>query len=116
MATPRLTPGQIAHVSGLVAQCIAIQREKYAPRAIALSAHQKAAMNGFFSPQLLERIRLLALQRERIANPEFYPMLRTLGFRNLPDQAKMAAITFSDVAVSHGAVSNRRLFHELVHG
>jgi hypothetical protein len=115
MATPRLTPGQIAHVSGLVAQYIAIQREKYAPRAIALSAQQKAAMNGFFSPQLLERIRLLALQRQRIANPEFYPMLRTLGFRNLPDQAKMAAITFSDVVVSHEAVSNGLLFHELVH-
>jgi hypothetical protein len=72
-------------------------------------------MNGFFSPQLLEGIRLLVLQGEQVANPEFYPMLRTLGFRNLPDQAKMAAITFADVVVSHGTFSNGLLFHELVH-
>jgi hypothetical protein len=94
MATPQLTPGQIAHVSGLVAQYISTQRERYSRRAIPLSAQQRSAMNGFFSPQLLEGIRLLVLQGEQVANPEFYPMLRTLGFRNLPDQAKMAAITF----------------------
>lgn len=78
MATPRLTPDQIAQVSGLVAQYITAQREMYAPRAVPLSAQQRAAMNGFFSPQLLEGTRLLVLQGERVANPDFYPMLRTL--------------------------------------
>jgi hypothetical protein len=34
MATPRLTPEQIAQVSGLVAQYIATQRERYASRAV----------------------------------------------------------------------------------
>ena len=56
---------------------------------------------GFFSPQLLEGTRLLVLQGERVANPDFYPMLRSLGFSNLPDQSTMGAITFSDVVVSH---------------
>jgi hypothetical protein len=46
MPTPRLTPDQIAQVSGLVAQYISTQREKYAPRAIPLSLQQKAAMNS----------------------------------------------------------------------
>jgi hypothetical protein len=72
-------------------------------------------MNGFFSPQLLEGIRLLVLQGEQVANPEFYPMLRTLGFRNLPDQSTMGAITFCDVVVSHEPFTNGLLFHELVH-
>jgi hypothetical protein len=112
---PRLTPEQIAQVSGLVSQYISTQREKYSPRAIPLSAQQRAAMNGFFSPQLLNGVRLLVLQGERVANPDFYPTLRSLGFKNLPDQAKMAAITFSDVVVSHEAFSNGLLFHELVH-
>jgi hypothetical protein len=53
MVIPQLTPDQIAQVSGLVAQYITAQRERYAPRAIALSAQQKAAMNGFFSEQTL---------------------------------------------------------------
>jgi hypothetical protein len=114
-ATPRLTPDQIAQVSGLVSQYISTQREKYAPQSIQLCARQKAAMSGFFSPQVLDGTRLLALQGERVANPDFYPMLRNLGFSNLPDQSTMGAITFSDVVVSHGAFSDGLLFHELVH-
>src|ERR1017187_3709322 len=115
MPIPQLTPDQIAQVSGLVSQYISTQREKYAPRAIPLSAQPKAAMNGFFSPQLLEGTRLLVLQGERVANPDFYPMLRSLGFNRLPDQSGMGAITFNDVVVSHEAFSNGLLFHELVH-
>jgi hypothetical protein len=112
---PRLTPEQIDQVSGLVAQYIVAQRERYGPRAIALSAQQRVAIGGFFSPQILESTRLLVLHGERVADPEFYPMLRTLGFNNLPDQSTMGAITFSDVVVSHEPFSNTLLFHELVH-
>ena len=72
-------------------------------------------MDGFFSPQLLDGTRLLVLQGERVANPDFYPMLRSLGFNNLPDHSAMAAITFCDVVVSHEPFSNGLLFHELVH-
>ncbi|MGH9433406.1 MAG: hypothetical protein ACRD3T_17890 [Terriglobia bacterium] len=115
MATPRLTPEQIAQVSGLVAQYITTQREKYAPRAIQLSAMQKAKMAGFFPPQLLDDARLLVLSGERVVNPDFYSMLRNLGFRNLPDQSAMGAITFSDTVVSHGPFTDGLLFHELVH-
>src|SRR5437667_6841081 len=115
MATPRLTPAQIAQVSRLLAQYIATHRERYASRAVPLSAHQRAAMDGFFSPHLLDGTRLLVLQGERVANPDFYPMLRSLGFNNLPDQSRMGAITFCDVVVSHEAFSNGLLFHELVH-
>jgi hypothetical protein len=112
---PQLAPDQIAQVSGLVAQYVSTQREKYATRAIPLSAQQKAAMTGFFSPHLLEGARLRVLQGERVPNPDFYPMLRNLGFKNLPDQSTMAAITFCDVVVSHEQFSNGLLFHELVH-
>ena len=74
-----------------------------------------AARAGFFSPQLLDSTRLIVLERERVSNPEFYPMLKGLGFTNLPDQSGMGAITFSDVVVSHESFSNGLLFHELVH-
>ena len=59
MATPRHTPAQIAQVSGLVAQYIATQREMYASRAVQLSVQQRATMDGFFSPQLLDGTRLI---------------------------------------------------------
>jgi hypothetical protein len=115
MPIPRLTPEQIAQVSGLVSQYIFTQRENYAPRAISLSAGQKAVLKGFFSPEILDGTRLLVLRGERVGNPDFYPMLRSLGFNNLPDQFNMGAITFNDVVVSHEEFSNGLLFHELVH-
>ena len=83
MATPRLTPDQINQVSGLVAQYIASQREKYVSRAVPLSAQQRAALDSFFSSQLLESTRALVLRGERVANPDFYSMLKGLGFKNL---------------------------------
>ena len=55
------------------------------------------------------------LQGERVANPNFYPMLQSLGFNNLPDQSAMAAITFCDVVISHEPFSNGLLFHEPIH-
>jgi hypothetical protein len=81
MATPKLTPDQIARFSGLVSQYITTQRQKYGSRAIPLSAQQKAAMAVFFSTQLLDSTRVLVLQGERVSNPEFYPMLKGLGAR-----------------------------------
>lgn len=115
MATPKLTEDQIAQVCSLVADYISTQRQKYAPRAVPLTAQQRAAVAPFFSSELLGNTRLLVLTGERVANPDFYPMLRGLGFKNLPDQSTMAAITFCDVVVSHEPFSNGLLFHELVH-
>jgi hypothetical protein len=115
MATQRLTPDQINQVSGLVAHYIASQREKYVSRAVKLSAQQKTTLDSFFSAQLLESTRVLVLQGERVANPDFYSMLTGLGFKKLPDQSRMGAITFCDVVVAHEPFYDGLLFHELVH-
>ena len=72
-------------------------------------------MQGFFSPDLLGNVRVLTLRGEQVSNPDFYPMLRSIGLTDLPDQATSAAITFSDVIVSHVPFSTGLLFHELVH-
>jgi hypothetical protein len=114
-ATPRLNPDQITQVSGLVSQYITAQRGKYAPRAVPLSDQQRAPLEPFFAREVLNSVRVLVLHGERVPNPEFYPMLRGLGFKNLPDQSAMGAITFCDVVVSHERFSDGLLFHELVH-
>jgi hypothetical protein len=72
-------------------------------------------MWGFFTPELLDETRLVVLSGEQVANPDFYPALRSIGFINLPDQSTMAAITFSDTVVAHEAFTEELLFHELVH-
>ncbi len=115
MTTPKLTPDQVAQVFELVAGYISAQRRKYAPRAVPLSAQQRAPLEPFFARELLDSVRVLVLEGERVQNPEFYPMLRGFGFKNLPDQSAMGAITFCDVVVSHEPFSGGLLFHELVH-
>ena len=113
--TPKLAPDQVAQVSDLVARYISAQRGKYAPRALPLSLDERAPLEPFFEREVLDKVRVLVLEGERVANPEFYPMLRGLGFKNLPNQWAVAAITFSDVVVSHEPFSDGLFFHELVH-
>ncbi|PYX53449.1 MAG: hypothetical protein DMG76_25490 [Acidobacteria bacterium] len=114
MPTP-LTPDQIAQISHLVAAYILTQRDRYAVRALPLSAQQRASLEGFFASELLGNTRVLVLEGERVANPDFYPKLRELGLKNLPEQSGMAAITFYDVIVAHERFSPGLLFHEFVH-
>jgi len=115
MATPKLIPDQITEISSLVADYISMQRQKFFHRATPLTSQQRGAVGRFFAPVLLDNVLLLVLEGERVPNPDFYPMLRSLGFKNLPDQSGMAAITFCDVVVSHERFSDGLLFHELVH-
>jgi hypothetical protein len=115
MPLPMLAPAQITQLAGLVAQYISSQRTKYGSRAVPLSAEQRTAMFYFFSPEVLGAARLLVLRSERVSNPDFYPMLKAMGFDNLPDQSTMGGITFSDVVVAHAPFTDGLLFHELVH-
>jgi hypothetical protein len=67
-SVPRLAPEQIAQVSGLVAQYITAQRVKYAPRAVPLSDQQRAPLAPFFAPEILDKVRVLVLEGERVQN------------------------------------------------
>jgi hypothetical protein len=115
IAPPKLSAEQIAQVSGLVAQYITAQRERFSPHVAALAAAHRAAMAGFFLPQALDAARILVLHGIRVGNPPFYPMLAGMGFSNLPDFSQMAATTFCDVVVSHVPFTDGLLFHERVH-
>jgi hypothetical protein len=115
MGTPQLSPEQIDQVSGAVAEYISRQRDRFVSRSAKLSGAQKAEIAAFFRHDLLETTQIVVLEKERIGNPDFYAMLQGMGFRNLPDFARMAAVTFKDVVASHEPFSNGLLFHEFVH-
>jgi hypothetical protein len=115
MRIPQLSTQQIAQLSSLVSQYITAQRDEFLGRCTPLTQEQQTAMDGFFSPHLLDAVRVINLNPLRVANPSFYPMLAQMGFANLPDFSQMLAITFSDIVVSHVSFTNGLLFHELVH-
>src|SRR5260370_42261313 len=114
MATPPLTPDQIAYFARQVAQYISSQRIAYLTAAAPIERDHRDPLAPFFPDGLLTGARL-AVVAQPIANPSFYPALRQIGFDNLPDFSTMAAITFVDVVVSHVQVTRALLFHEMVH-
>src|ERR1700676_467965 len=91
------------------------QRERYIHSALPLTSHQQALLWPYFSAALLDRIRIFDLEGKRIPNPPFYDEYRALGFVNLPEVAHMHSLTFLDLIAFHEKISERSLFHGLVH-
>ncbi|HWF47928.1 MAG TPA: hypothetical protein VG168_13035 [Bryobacteraceae bacterium] len=83
--------------------------------ALPLSNQHKARMWPYFSPQLLDRVRIVELHGKRVPAPTFYAQARALGFDNLPQVTHMDSLTFIDVLVFNQTLSERALFHALVH-
>ena len=72
-------------------------------------------MSPYFPADLLQDIRNVEFQGARIPNPQFYADAKALGFVNLPDLAHMNSMTFLDVLVFNEQLTERALFHALVH-
>lgn len=92
-----------------------VQREIYYPVGCPLSAECKSELEGFFSPTLLDRVRIVELKERKVANPWFYEEARAKGIENLPDISHKVAVTFLDVVVFNQKMTARDLFHGLVH-
>ena len=106
---------QIAQATALVLAYLREQRERYYPGGEPLSAEHKAAIRPFFSPGILERVRVVELRGDRMSNPSFYADATALGLADLPQIKHMASLTFIDVIVFNDGTTDRALFHGLVH-
>jgi hypothetical protein len=92
-----------------------VQRDIYYPAGHPLGEERKSELKGFFSPALLERVRIVELKEGKVANPWFYEEARAKGIQNLPDVSHKVAVTFLDVVVFNQKITPRDLFHGLVH-
>jgi hypothetical protein len=117
MSFPKLSEQQIARVIQQVATYIEQQRQIYRGVAVPLDDRQTAAMQRFFPASVLDSTRIVVLSGQRVSNPPFYVEVIRMGFEagSLPDFALMKAITFVDTVISHELLTDRLLFHELVH-
>jgi hypothetical protein len=110
-----LSGAQIALAVRCVSSYLGEQREHYAPTALPLSNQHKARMWPYFSPTLLDQVRIVELHGQRVSPPPFYAQARALGFENLPQVTHMDSLTFVDVLVFNLVLTERSLFHALVH-
>lgn len=110
-----LTGERITQAIEVVSSYLRDQRESYFCSGKPLSKHSKALMWPYFSPELLDQVRVVELHGQRVPNPPFYPQAKALGFANLPELTHMHSLTFLDVVVFNERMSERCLFHGLVH-
>jgi hypothetical protein len=111
----KLTEKQIAQAVEGVSSYLRGQRAHYLSSAQLLVPALKARMWPYFSPALLDQIRIVELDGVRVSPPSFYPEARALGFVNLPEVSHMHSLTFLDVVVFNEKLTERALFHSLVH-
>lgn len=90
-------------------------RELYYASGRTLSQDKKFSLMRFFAPVLLAQVRVVELAGRRIANPVFPCNAKETTVVNLPDVAHIASVTFQDVAVFNEEITERTLFHALVH-
>jgi hypothetical protein len=113
--SPQPTGEQITQAVQWLASYLQAQREQYHPAAGPLSPEHKSSLSCCFSAALLDRVRVLELRGARVAIPDFFAHARSLGFDNLPEISHMDSLTFLDVIVFNERLSERSLFHALVH-
>jgi hypothetical protein len=112
---PPVNEAKVRDAIARMAQYLREQREHFRPIARPLDGDHRQAMTPFHSPSLLDQIRIIVLDGHRVPNPPFYAEVKAQGFTNLPELPHMASLTFEDVAVFHGEITSRALFHALVH-
>jgi len=106
---------QISRAIQYVCTYLRQQREHYYPAALPLGNQHKASMWPYFSPTLLDQVRIVELEGKRVSTPSFYAEARALGFDKLPEVTHMDSVTFLDVVVFNEVLTERSLFHALVH-
>ncbi len=110
-----LSETQIPEAVAMLSSYLREQGEHYMRIAAPLSNLQKAAMWPYFSAVVLDRVRVVELNGQRISNPPFYEKARVLGFENLPEWTHMDSVTLGDVILFNEKLTERALFHGLVH-
>ena len=111
----QLSEKQIAQAVGLLSTYLRERSEYYMRIGVPLTNIQKATLWPYFSALVLDRVRIVELNGERIPNPPFYEQARAVGFLNLPEWTHMDSLTFLDVILFNEKLTERSLFHGLVH-
>ena len=110
-----LTELQVSGAVAGFAKYLREQRELYYPQGRRLKDETKKDLRRFFPLVLLEEVRIVTLSGQRVENPHFYEKAREMGLTNLPDIAHRDSVTFLDALVFNERMTERNLFHALVH-
>ena len=116
MNPQEFTQARIAEMVAGVAAYYRKERELYIRHSEPLAANLRAAIQPYFSKELLDRLKTITLTGgARIPPPPFYAKAKEISGGRFPDFVHMASITYFDVIVFHDQIEPRWLFHGTVH-
>jgi hypothetical protein len=107
-------PELVTEAVGWLCAHLRQQRALYLSVAVELGAHEKDSLRPYFSSDLLDRVRVVELKGARVEVPQFFARVRSLGFEP-PEITHMDSLTFIDVIAFNQRLTDRALFHSLVH-
>ena len=105
---------QVAEAIARFAGYLQSERDGYYPSGKPLRGDTLKLIEGYFSASVMQKVRVLELLNQRVANPWFYPIAKANGMQHLPDLPHQTAVTFVDVIVFNEKLTTRDLFHGLV--
>ena len=106
---------RVREIIGRVSSYLRQLREQYFASAVPLTEQHKTLLRPYFSASLLDHVRVVELNGNRVPNLPFHREAKALGFTHLPEFAHMASVTLIDVVVFNEKLTERSLFHALVH-
>jgi hypothetical protein len=116
MNPKEFTEGRIAEMVAEVSAYMRQERDMYLRHSEPLATDLEKAIHGFFSQELLERVKTITLEGgARIPPPPFYAEAKAMSEGRFPDFVHMRSITYIDVIVFHDEIDVRALFHGVVH-
>jgi hypothetical protein len=110
-----LSEAKLLDSSERVGRYLREQQVHFRAMSTPLSDLQRRAVASFFSPGLLTRVRLVKVDTQRASDDPLLGEAKALGVTNALELMHPSSQTFCDVLVFHGELSERALFHALVH-
>lgn len=115
MPIPTVSESELTAIIVDVVAFVRSGRNQFARTAVPLDPTQRKLMGPFFPADMLDSVRIVSPDKARLQNPDFYHRARQRGFAHMPDFSHLAEITFGDLILFHAAITDRLLFHALVH-
>ena len=114
MSLPHYTPLEFDGVVEEVVTFVREQRDRMGPHARHLAADERKKFSPYFTPQCLDAV-LVVCDGTRVEEPAFAKRARAKGFSMMPTYAHLPEITLGDLIVIQARLTDRLLFHAMVH-
>jgi hypothetical protein len=110
-----LSEAKLLDSSERVGRYIREQQVHFRPMGTPLSDPQRRGVALFFSSELLSQVRIVKVDPQRAPDDPLLGEAKALGANNALELVHPSSQSFCDVVVFHGELSERALFHALIH-